>query len=137
MNKLKIALQKSGRLSEKSINILEECGIKFPNGGGKLIAESPNFPIEILFLRDDDIPQYVEQGVADVGILGENVFIESRKNIGADFFAWRRSQYRKPQRRNPNGPGLGYGRSKINRSLPPSFGLRKFGSPQPRNDFKS
>jgi len=81
MNKLKIALQKSGRLSEKSINILEECGIKFPNGGGKLIAESPNFPIEILFLRDDDIPQYVEQGVADVGILGENVFIESRKNI--------------------------------------------------------
>jgi len=81
MNKLKIALQKSGRLSEKSINILEECGIKFPNGGGKLIAESPNFPIEILFLRDDDIPQYVEQGVADVGILGENVIIESRKNI--------------------------------------------------------
>ncbi|MDQ3142705.1 MAG: ATP phosphoribosyltransferase [Bacteroidota bacterium] len=81
MNKLRMALQKRGRLSEKSIGILEECGIKFPNGGGKLITESPNFPIEILFLRDDDIPQYVEQGVADVGILGENVFIESRKNI--------------------------------------------------------
>ncbi len=81
MNKLKVALQKSGRLNEKSIRVLEECGIKFPNGGGKLITESPNFPIEVLFLRDDDIPQYVEQGVADVGILGENVFIESRKNI--------------------------------------------------------
>ncbi len=81
MNKLRIAIQKSGRLSEKSIGILEECGIKFPNGGGKLITESPNFPIEILFLRDDDIPQYVEQGVADVGIIGENVLMERRKNI--------------------------------------------------------
>ncbi len=81
MSKLKIALQKSGRLSEKSILLLEECGIKFPNGGGKLITESTNFPIEILFLRDDDIPQYVEQGVADAGIIGENVFMESRKNI--------------------------------------------------------
>jgi len=82
MSKLKIALQKAGRLSEKSLVLLEECGIKFPNGGGKLITESPNFPIDILFLRDDDIPQYVEQGVADVGIIGENVFLESRKDIG-------------------------------------------------------
>jgi ATP phosphoribosyltransferase len=82
MSKLKIALQKKGRLSEKSILLLEECGIKFPNGGGRLIAESPNFPIEVLFLRDDDIPQYVEHGVADIGIIGENVFLESRKNIG-------------------------------------------------------
>ena len=81
MNKLKIALQKNGRLHEKSIHILEECGIKFPNGGGKLITRSPNFPIEILFLRDDDIPQYVEQGVADIGILGENVVVESQKDI--------------------------------------------------------
>jgi len=81
MSKLKIALQKKGRLSEKSILLLEECGIKFPNGGAKLITGSTNFPIEILFLRDDDIPQYVEQGVADVGIIGENVFLESRKNI--------------------------------------------------------
>ncbi len=81
MSKLKIAIQKSGRLSEKSILLLEECGIKFPNGGGKLISESTNFPIEILFLRDDDIPQYVEQGVSDIGIIGENVLIESLKNI--------------------------------------------------------
>ncbi|MBK9981013.1 MAG: ATP phosphoribosyltransferase [Saprospiraceae bacterium] len=81
MSKLKIALQKSGRLSEKSISLLGECGIKFPNGGGKLISESSNFPIEILFLRDDDIPQYVEQQVVDIGIVGENVFLESQKNI--------------------------------------------------------
>lgn len=81
MSKLKIALQKSGRLSEKSIKLLEECGIKFPNGGGKLITESINFPLEILFLRDDDIPQYVEQNVADIGIIGENVLFESQKNI--------------------------------------------------------
>lgn len=81
MSKLKIAIQKSGRLSDNSLNLLKECGIKFPNGGGKLITESTNFPIEILFLRDDDIPQYVEQKVADIGIIGENVFVESAKQI--------------------------------------------------------
>lgn len=81
MSKLKIALQKGGRLNEKSLQLLQECGIKFPSGGGKLITESTNFPLEILFLRDDDIPQYVEQQVADIGIIGENVFLESRKNI--------------------------------------------------------
>lgn len=81
MSKLKIALQKSGRLSEKSVALLEECGLKFPNGGGKLITESSNFPVEILFLRDDDIPQYVEQKVAHIGIIGENVLLESRKDI--------------------------------------------------------
>lgn len=81
MSKLKIALQKSGRLSQESIALLEECGLKFPNGGGKLITECTNFPVEILFLRDDDIPQYVEQTVADIGIIGENVFLESQKSI--------------------------------------------------------
>ncbi len=81
MSKLKIAIQKSGRLSENSLRLIQECGIKIPNGGGKLITESSNFPVEILFLRDDDIPQYVEQKVADIGIIGENVLIESRKNL--------------------------------------------------------
>ena len=81
MSKLKIALQKSGRLNENSIQLLKECGIKFPNGSSKLIAESPNFPLEILFLRDDDIPQYVEQEVADIGIIGENVALESNKKL--------------------------------------------------------
>ena len=81
MSKLKIAIQKSGRLSQQSVALLEECGLKFPNGGGKLITECTNFPVEILFLRDDDIPQYVEQNVAHIGIIGENVFLESEKAI--------------------------------------------------------
>lgn len=81
MCKLRIALQKNGRLSQKSIELLQECGIRFPNGSGKLLTESSNFPIEILFLRDDDIPQYVEQQVADIGIIGENVLMESPKDV--------------------------------------------------------
>ena len=81
MNTLKIAVQKSGRLSEKSLQLLEECGIKISNGERKLKAVAQNFPIEILFLRDDDIPQYVEQGVADIGILGENEVWEKDKQV--------------------------------------------------------
>lgn len=81
MSKLKIAIQKSGRLSEKSLELLKECGIKLSNGDRKLKAEASNFPVEVLFLRDDDIPQYVEQGVADVGILGENEVWEKDKDI--------------------------------------------------------
>ena len=81
MNTLKIAVQKSGRLSEKSLQLLEECGIKISNGERKLKAVAQNFPIEILFLRDDDIPQYVEQGVVDIGILGENEVWEKDKQV--------------------------------------------------------
>jgi ATP phosphoribosyltransferase len=81
MNTLKIAVQKSGRLSEKSLQLLEECGIKISNGERKLKAVAQNFPVEILFLRDDDIPQYVEQGVADIGILGENEVWEKDKEV--------------------------------------------------------
>ncbi len=81
MSKLKIAIQKSGRLSEKSLELLKECGIKLSNGDRKLKAEASNFPVEVLFLRDDDIPQYVEQGVADVGILGENEVWEKDKDV--------------------------------------------------------
>jgi ATP phosphoribosyltransferase len=81
MSKLKIAIQKNGRLSEQSLELLQECGIKISNGTSKLRAEAANFPIEILFLRDDDIPQYVEQQVADVGILGENEVFEKNKIV--------------------------------------------------------
>lgn len=81
MSKLKIAIQKSGRLSEKSIDLLEKCGLKITSRGSKLLASVKNFPAEILFLRDDDIPQYVEQGVADLGILGYNEVCEKKKNI--------------------------------------------------------
>lgn len=78
---LRIAVQKSGRLSEDSLNLFKECGIKFDNGAGKLKATSSNFPAEFLFLRDDDIPGYVEDGVADIGIVGQNVHVESHKNV--------------------------------------------------------
>ena len=81
MSTLKIAIQKNGRLSEKSLQLLSECGIKLSNGERKLKTVSSNFPIEILFLRDDDIPQYVEQGVADIGILGENEVWEKNKDV--------------------------------------------------------
>lgn len=80
-NRLKIAIQKSGRLHEDSVRLLKDCGIEIKNGGNKLKTESDNFPMEIYFLRDDDIPQYVEDEVADVGIVGENVLYEKNKNI--------------------------------------------------------
>jgi ATP phosphoribosyltransferase len=81
MSKLKIAIQKSGRLSESSRKLFEECGIKISNGAGTLKIVASNFPIEILFLRDDDIPQYVEQDVADIGIVGENMVFEKNKEV--------------------------------------------------------
>jgi ATP phosphoribosyltransferase len=81
MSTLKIAIQKSGRLSEKSLELLKACGISIPNGDRKLKTSATNFPIEVLYLRDDDIPEYVEQGVADLGILGENEVWEKDKNV--------------------------------------------------------
>jgi ATP phosphoribosyltransferase len=79
--RLRIAIQKSGRLNENSIKILKEAGIEFDNGLNKLKAEAFNFPLEVFFLRDDDIPQYVEDGVADIGIVGENVVLEKNKEL--------------------------------------------------------
>jgi ATP phosphoribosyltransferase len=79
--KLKIALQRSGKLAEGSTELLRKCGIGFSNGGGKLRAEASNFPLEILFLRDDDIPEYVADGVADIGIVGENILAEDPKPV--------------------------------------------------------
>jgi ATP phosphoribosyltransferase len=79
MDKLKIAIQKSGRLYDDSVELLKDCGIDLKNGVNKLKAECDNFPMEIYFLRDDDIPQYVEDAVADIGIVGENVLYEKNK----------------------------------------------------------
>jgi ATP phosphoribosyltransferase len=79
--KLKLAIQKSGRLNEDSMRLLKECGIDIGNGVNKLKAEATNFPIELFFLRDDDIPQYVEDGVADIGFVGENVVYEKAKKV--------------------------------------------------------
>ena len=81
VNKLKIAIQKSGRLYDDSVKLLKDCGIDLKNGVNKLKTESDNFPMEIYFLRDDDIPQYVEDAVADIGIVGENVLYEKNKKV--------------------------------------------------------
>lgn len=75
-NNLKIAIQRSGRLSAASIDLLKNCDIAFDNGLGKLRSVARNFPLDILFLRDDDIPQYIGDGVADIGIVGENILSE-------------------------------------------------------------
>ena len=79
MSKLKMAIQKSGRLNEDSLKLLKACGIKIDNGKDQLKVSVPNFPIEILYLRNSDIPQYLEDGVADVAIVGENLLIEKGK----------------------------------------------------------
>lgn len=79
--RLRIAIQKSGRLSEDSLKLLKECGIEISNGSGKLRTEAANFPIEAYFLRDDDIPKYVQSGVADIGIVGENVLVEQGNQL--------------------------------------------------------
>lgn len=79
--KLKIAIQKSGRLHEDSVRLLKECGIDISNGASKLKASADNFPLEVYFLRDDDIPEYVSDAVADIGIAGENVVYEKNKDV--------------------------------------------------------
>lgn len=78
---IRIAVQKSGRLSDDSLSLIKECGIKFYNGTGKLKSTSTNFPVEFLFLRDDDIPGYVADGVADLGIVGQNELVEKDKDV--------------------------------------------------------
>jgi ATP phosphoribosyltransferase len=79
--RLRIAIQKSGRLFDDSLKLLKDCGIDMKTGINKLKTEAENFPMEIFFLRDDDIPQYVEDAVADIGIVGENVIYEKNKKI--------------------------------------------------------
>jgi len=78
---LKLAIQKGGRLHEDSIRLLNDCGIKVKNGNNQLKSTADNFPLEVYFLRDDDIPQYVEDGVAHIGIVGENVLLEKNKQV--------------------------------------------------------
>lgn len=81
MKTLKIAIQKSGRLNEKSVELLKNCGLNFENYKSSLISPVSNFPLEILFLRDDDIPEYVQDGIADLGIVGENVIQETEVQV--------------------------------------------------------
>lgn len=79
MNKLKIAIQKSGRLNQDSLKLLKDCGIKIDNGKDQLKVSARNFPLEVLYLRNSDIPQYIEDGVVDIAIIGENILIEKQK----------------------------------------------------------
>nr|WP_315028073.1 ATP phosphoribosyltransferase [uncultured Chryseobacterium sp.] len=81
MSKLKIAIQKSGRLYEDSLQLLKDCGIYVNNGKDQLKVSIDNFPMEVMYLRNSDIPQYLEDGVVDVAIVGENLLIEKQKNI--------------------------------------------------------
>lgn len=78
---LKLAIQKSGRLHEDSIKLLNDCGLGIKSGGNQLRAVSEHFPLDVYFLRDDDIPQYVEDAVAHIGIVGENVLLEKEKDV--------------------------------------------------------
>lgn len=81
MEKLRLAIQKSGRLNEDSLKILKDAGISIDNGKEQLKAASRNFPLEILYLRNGDIPQYLRDGVVDVAIIGENVLVEKGEDI--------------------------------------------------------
>lgn len=81
MKKIRIAIQKSGRLNEDSLQILKDCGISIDNGKDQLKASSRNFPLEVFYLRNGDIPQYLRDGVVDIAIIGENVLIEKGEDI--------------------------------------------------------
>ncbi|RLD71454.1 MAG: ATP phosphoribosyltransferase, partial [Bacteroidetes bacterium] len=81
MEKIRIAIQKSGRLSEKSLLLLKEAGISLNNGSRKLRSVAQTFPLEVIYLRDDDIPQYVQDGVAHIGIVGENEYAEKECKV--------------------------------------------------------
>lgn len=81
MSKIKIAIQKSGRLHEESLELLKDCGISIDNGKDQLKAEARNFPLEVLYLRNGDIPQYLRDGVIDIAILGENTLIEKGPDL--------------------------------------------------------
>ena len=81
MTKLKIAIQKSGRLNKDSLQLLKDCGISIDNGQDQLKVLVPNFPLEIFYLRNSDIPQYLEDGVVDIAIIGENLLIEKQNQV--------------------------------------------------------
>jgi ATP phosphoribosyltransferase len=78
---LKIAVQKKGRLYDGSMSLLKECGIDVSNGNNQLRVQAANFPLEVFFLRDDDIPEYVQDAVVDIGFVGENVVAEKNKEV--------------------------------------------------------
>ncbi len=106
---LRIAIQKNGRLNEQSMQLLKECGVNVGNGSSTLKARASNFPLEALFLRDDDIPQYIEDRVADVGIIGENVVKEKGKKVEVlDRLGFARCRLSLAIRKEDDYPGVEY-----------------------------
>ncbi|SDS33190.1 ATP phosphoribosyltransferase [Christiangramia echinicola] len=103
--KLRIAVQKSGRLFEDSISILKDAGISIDNGKEQLKASSRNFPLEVMYLRNGDIPQYLRDGVVDVAIIGENVLIEKGQDI-------------------IRGEKLGFSKCRVSLAVPKSFNYK-------------
>jgi hypothetical protein len=87
MNTLKIAIQKSGRLHDESIQLLKDCGISVYNGNDQLKVTASNFPLEVYYLRNSDIPQYLLDGVVDIAIVGDNLLVEKGQNIIVAFLA--------------------------------------------------
>ena len=111
---IRIAIQKSGRLQEGSIALLKESGLTLSNGHGQLKAQALNFPLEVLFLRDDDIPQYIEDKVVDAGIVGENIFVEKNKKaklLKRLDFAKCRLALAVPKSADYSGPGFLQGKN--------------------------
>lgn len=111
---IRLAIQKSGRLSEDSLKLIKESGINFSKAGGKLKSSAYNYPLEFLYLRDDDIPGYVADGVADIGIVGENVYVEKDKMVKPIMdlgFSKCRLSIGMPKNFNYNGPQDLHGKS--------------------------
>lgn len=106
--RLQLAIQKKGRLSEKSTELLARCGIEFENQSDKLLISCDSFPLDLLFLRDDDIPEYVQDGVADLGIAGENVIREKEADVKVI-------------------KKLGFGKCRLSIASPEEFGIRTAG----------
>lgn len=102
MTKIRIAIQKSGRLNEESLQILKDCGISIDNGKDQLKASSRNFPMEVFYLRNGDIPQYLRDGVVDIAIIGENVLVEKGEDISI-------------------AEKLGFSKCKVSLAVPKSF----------------
>jgi len=111
MTKIRIAIQKSGRLNQDSLQILKDCGISIDNGKDQLKASSRNFPMEVFYLRNGDIPQYLRDGVVDIAIIGENVLIEKGEDIAI-------------------AEKLGFSKCKVSLAVPKSFKYKSV------NDFE-
>ncbi len=111
MTKIRIAIQKSGRLNQDSLQILKDCGISIDNGKDQLKASSRNFPMEVFYLRNGDIPQYLRDGVVDIAIIGENVLIEKGEDIAIT-------------------EKLGFSKCKVSLAVPKSFKYKSV------NDFE-